>query len=93
MVVQLWLGARGMGAAAQFDDRFRARLWRIALASALMGGVLWATQALIGPWLYQSGTRYIALAVLIAVGIVAYFAIGQVLGAFRLQEFRRALRR
>ena len=93
MVVQLWLGARGMGAAAQFDDRFRARLWRIALASALMGVVLWATQAAIGPWLYEAGTRYLALAVLIAIGIVAYFAIGQAVGAFRLQEFRRALRR
>jgi len=37
--------------------------------------------------------RYIALAVLVVIGMVTYFAAGHLLGAFRLAEFRRALSR
>lgn len=93
MAALLWRGARGMGAAARFDARFTTRLWRIALASAVMGLALWAAaQALAGP-LTTPGLRYLALAGLIALGMIVYFGAGQALGAFRLAEFRDALRR
>ncbi len=89
----LWRGARGMGDAARPDDAFRRRVWRIVAASAVMGGVLWVAALLLSPWLGQTGVRYIALAVLVAVGIASYGIAGQALGAFKLREFRSALRR
>ncbi|MDR5653680.1 murein biosynthesis integral membrane protein MurJ [Ruixingdingia sedimenti] len=93
MVAQLWLGARGMGEAARFDPRLRARAWRIVLAAAAMGAVLFWAATLLGPALGTAGLRYPALAVLVAIGIIAYFGTGFVIGAFRLADFRSALRR
>ncbi|SMX31222.1 murein biosynthesis integral membrane protein MurJ [Actibacterium lipolyticum] len=93
MVVLLWNGSRDMGEASVMDDRFRQRLGRIVLASALMGGILFGAAKLLEPWLLAGTIRYAALAVLVAIGIVAYFGLGHVLGAFRLSEFRRAMRR
>ena len=37
--------------------------------------------------------RSAALAALVAVGIVSYFGIGQIIGAFRLSEFKAAMKR
>ncbi|MEX0285836.1 MAG: murein biosynthesis integral membrane protein MurJ [Paracoccaceae bacterium] len=94
--VMVWLLARGsrpMGEVARFDDRFRTRIWRICLAAAVMGGVLWLCALALGPLLNTGGWRYVALAVLVGIGIVTYFGAGQVLGAFRLSEFRQATRR
>ncbi|GGL51469.1 murein biosynthesis integral membrane protein MurJ [Wenxinia marina] len=93
MVVTLRIGARGMGEAARLDDRFRRRIWRIVLASVAMGGILWALSATLTPFLMTPGSRGWALALLVAAGIVIYFAFGQLFGAFRLAEFRRAMRR
>ncbi|MBS1301322.1 murein biosynthesis integral membrane protein MurJ [Loktanella sp. SALINAS62] len=93
MVLQLWMGSRDMGAAATWDDRFKARIWRIVGASGVMGAILFVASATMGPFFAAPGLRYLALAVLIAIGIVSYFAVGQLLGAFKLQDFRRALRR
>lgn len=93
MVGQLWLGSRSMGEAASFDARFKSRLPRILIASAIMGAVLWATTLLLGPALGIGGWRYLALAVLCLAGIVAYFGSGALIGAFRLTEFKSLLRR
>ncbi|GGH35614.1 putative peptidoglycan lipid II flippase [Cribrihabitans marinus] len=93
MVVLLALGARGMGEAARFDARFRTRSLRIALASALMGLCLWAVVRAAPAVFGLPGWRYAALLGLIALGAAVYFALGQMLGAFRLSEMRRALRR
>jgi putative peptidoglycan lipid II flippase len=93
MVGQLWWGARGMGIAARFDDRFKARIWRIVVASLLMGAVLFALEGLLQPLLSMQTVRYVALAVLVLIGIASYFAVGQKLGAFRISEFKSALRR
>jgi putative peptidoglycan lipid II flippase len=93
MVAQLALGARGMGEASRFDARFRARVWRIAAASAVMGAVLLAAAAALAGALAAPGLRYGALAALIGLGIVAYGAAGFALGAFRPEDFRSALRR
>ena len=35
----------------------------------------------------------LALIVLVLIGLVSYFGVGQLIGAFHLSEFRRALRR
>lgn len=93
MVVLLVIGARRLGEEAQFDDRFRHRAWRIAVASLGMGLVLYAAIQLFGWTLELPGWRYLALLVLITVAAVTYFLFGQLLGAFKLSEFKHALRR
>ncbi|MCA3509454.1 MAG: murein biosynthesis integral membrane protein MurJ [Rhodobacter sp.] len=93
MVWQLWAGSRAMGEAAQTDARLRRRLPRLVAASALMGCCLWAGAILLGPALGTPGLRYVALGGLVATGIVSYFGFGTLLGAFRLADFRAALRR
>jgi putative peptidoglycan lipid II flippase len=92
MLAQLIWGARNLGIAVQLDARSRARLPRIVMASALMGGVLYGASILLAPWLYDFGWRYGALAGLIALGIVTYFGSGAAIGAFKLSDFR-ALKR
>jgi len=93
MVIMLYHGSRSMGTAAQFDARFWHRLTRIIGAALAMGAVLFAAQWVLGGWLAVAGLRYLALLILVMIGIVSYFAIGHVIGAFRLGEFRAALRR
>ena len=93
MVVLLWRGSRGMGDAARVDARFHDRLWRIVAASLVMGAVLWAGQWLLGTWLATSGLEVIALAVLVLGGMAIYGVAGHLLGAFRLSDFQRAMRR
>lgn len=65
----------------------------MCLASAAMGGVLWASTIVLGPFFAIAGVRFIALAALIALGMVSYAIIGQLIGAFSLKEFRNAFRR
>jgi putative peptidoglycan lipid II flippase len=93
MVWQLWAGSRGMGDAARFDDRFRTRLPRIALCSALMGLALWAGAAALAGPLGTSGLRYLALLGLIGGAIALYFGLCFALGALRPVELKAALRR
>lgn len=93
MVGQLWWGARGMGKAAAFDQRFKRRIVRIILASLAMGAVLFGLAALLQPMLGAPSLRYFGLLLLVTGGIVSYFAIGQMLGAFRLADFKAAMRR
>lgn len=93
MVAMLAWGNRGMGDVARFDARLRNRLWRICLASAFMGGVLWMLNALLGAWLVTDYVRYAALALLLTLGILSYAIAGQITGAFTLREIRGAFRR
>ncbi|PUB16352.1 murein biosynthesis integral membrane protein MurJ [Yoonia sediminilitoris] len=86
MALLLWVGSRNMGNAARFDARLIRRVWRICTAAAAMGLLLWLIPPLPLP-------RGIELCVLVTVGIVSYFGIGHLIGAFRLSEFRSALRR
>ncbi|MBO9445563.1 murein biosynthesis integral membrane protein MurJ [Ruegeria sp. R14_0] len=93
MVALLAIGARRFGEEARMDDRFKRRAWRIVAASAGMGVVLYAAMHLFG-WAFQEpGWRYLALLILIVVAAVVYFALGHLLKAFELSEFKRALRR
>ena len=92
MVGLLWRGARAMGEAARLDARARGRAWRIALASAAMGVVLWAAWLALGPALAGPG-RAAALAALVAVGMAAYAGFALLFGAASGAELRGALRR
>lgn len=92
MVWQLWRGARSMGPAARPDARMRDRFWRIVLASAFMGLTLWLAAWALEPMLYGPG-RSLALLMLVMAGIVSYFGLGALIGAFRLSDFRAAMRR
>ena len=58
-----------------------------------MGICLWAAMAVLMPFLGTPGLRYPALALLIVLGMVSYFGTGQLIGAFRLSEFKSALKR
>lgn len=94
--VMVWLLARGsrhFGDVARFDDRFRQRVLRIVLATAVMSVVLWGVEVLLTPMFGMAGLRWLALLLLIGAGTISYFAAGQLFGAFRLSEFRTALRR
>ncbi len=93
MVGLLAFGARNMGDEARFDDRFRRRAGRILLASVGMGAVLFAAIQLFGWTLDVPGWRYLSLLALIMVAAVSYFSFGHLLGAFKLSEFKTALRR
>ncbi len=93
MVLQLWLGSRAMGEAAATDTRFRHRILRILAAAAIMGGLLLAAAMLLSPAFSIPTWRYAALAAVIAIGIASYFTAAHVLGALKLTEIRRTLRR
>ena len=92
MVALLAVGARGMGDVARFDARFHRRIWRILFASILMGIVLWAFNAAFSPFLGLAGWRYLALGILILIGMGSYALFGQMFGAFRMNELRLAIR-
>jgi len=93
MVWMLARGGRKMGDVARFDSQFRRRIWRICMASALMGAVLWGGMIVLGPFFAIAGIRFIALAGRIALGMGSYAWLGHALGAFSLREFRSAFRR
>jgi putative peptidoglycan lipid II flippase len=93
MVALLMIGARSMGDVARFDAQLRKRIWRIVAASIVMGGCLWAGNVALSPALGMPGVRYIALIALIIFGIISYFISGHLFGAFKISEFKKAIRR
>lgn len=93
MALQLWLGTFKMGDAARFDTRFRSRVPRIIVASLVMGGILYGAAGLLTEILASPGWRYGGLGALILVGILVYFGFGAAIGAFRMSDFRKSLRR
>ena len=93
MTYMLWRGSWKMGEVARFDRRFWTRVWRIGVASWSMGAVLIAVEILIGPMFGMGKLRYLALAILILSGGGAYFLLGHMLRAFRLSDFKAAMRR
>ncbi|WP_300060794.1 murein biosynthesis integral membrane protein MurJ [uncultured Roseobacter sp.] len=93
MVALLRVGAKSYGDVARFDARFQGRIWRMVLASAIMGGALWFGTVLLSPFLGMPWIRAFALAVLIMIGMATYFGVAHLIGAIRMGEVRRALRR
>lgn len=93
MVWLLARGARQFGEVARFDERFWSRLWRIGVSSAAMGAAAWGYAHVFASALQTGGIRYLALAGLVAGGMVVYFAAAHATGALRLSEVRGAMRR
>ncbi|MCP4819398.1 MAG: lipid II flippase MurJ, partial [Shimia sp.] len=93
MIAQLGWGARKFGDTAKFDSRLRKRLWRIVASSIVMGAALWFLWIMLIPWLGSPGWRYLALAVLITLGSLIYFAVARLTGAFGMSDLREASRR
>ena len=93
MVALLWIGAARMGEQTSFDSRFWRRLWRIGAASWAMGAVLWVLALWLGPLFYTPGWRVIALAVLVTLGALSYFGLGQLFRAFRMSDLKSAMKR
>jgi len=89
----LWWGSQRFGEAARLDAQLRAKSWRIALASLMMGAAIWAAATLLEPMLQITGWRVIALTMILAVGGVSYVISGLLTGAFTLVELRRLVRR
>ena len=93
MVGLLQSGARQYGDVVKFDDRLRQRIWRMAVASVVMGAVLWLAAIVLAPYLALAWWRALALLGLVCIGTLCYFGAGQQLGAFHLSEFKTAMRR
>ena len=93
MVLLLAIGTRPMGDVARFDSQLRRRIWRICLASAGMGTLLWSASASMTPFLGMAGWRYLALAILVVFGMLSYFILAHLIGAIRISELRGAMRR
>ncbi len=89
----LALGLRRRGYIA-LDARFRQRLPRIVLASALMGAALWGGARLLAPWFDAAlPLQASALALLVGAGLAGYAALALLLGAVRTQELKSFLAR
>jgi putative peptidoglycan lipid II flippase len=58
-----------------------------------MGAALLPAWWLLTPWLQLAGLRFAALGLLVTWGAVVYFGVGHLIGAFRLSDLRRAMRR
>jgi putative peptidoglycan lipid II flippase len=94
--VNVWLLYRTLAGRGHFtaDAQLKRRLPRLALAALLMGGVLWAGDRLLDPWLAgPAAWRYAALTLLVGSGCVLYAAACFVTGAFGLADLRGLLRR
>ncbi|MCY4302372.1 MAG: murein biosynthesis integral membrane protein MurJ [Aestuariivita sp.] len=92
----LWLLTRGtkkMGKAARFDSQVLKRIQKMILATCLMSGVLFFLAWSLDPIFAMSGWRWLALVTLILSGITVYSFFGHVLGAFRIADIQKALRR
>jgi putative peptidoglycan lipid II flippase len=95
-----WLNAAALGwilhrrGLLAFDLRLKQRVPRLLLATAAMTAALVpAAQALSG-WLHGAGLhRVLALAALVALGLLVFGFAAQIIGAARLGELRRMLRR
>ncbi len=89
----LALGLRRRGLFS-LDERCRARLPRVALASLAMAGALWLVLTALEDW-FDAGLalRIAGLAVLVGGGMALYGAVALLLGAARVSEVKSALRR
>ena len=76
------------------DRRLRRRAWRLAVAALLMGGVLWAVQGQVMPYVHGSWlARIAALTVLVSAGGAVYAVATFLLGAFSLADLQFLRRR
>ncbi len=89
----LYFGLRRSGF-FRADDRLRQRLWRIALASLLMGAAVSAFWFLTRAWLDgPAWRRLLQLGLLLTIGIGGYAGLALALRATGIGEFKAAFRR
>jgi putative peptidoglycan lipid II flippase len=91
MVALLWMGKKSMGEDVTSDDQLRKRAPRILMSALAMGGILFALQMALAPVFDIS--RLMATVLLIAVGIISYFGIGQGIGALNLRDIKSSMKR
>jgi putative peptidoglycan lipid II flippase len=86
----LWRGLRGVEA-AQFDDRLKRQIWRIALCSALMGAAIFGVTLWLHDWFFgrEILLRIGALVILMAAAAVVYFGASHFTGVFRINDLKR----
>ena len=92
----VWLLWRALVRRGHFvaDAQLRRRAWRLCLAALAMGVALWFVLDLFRA--YTTGAslqRWGAMAVLVAGGCLVYLVAALALGAFRLADARRLIRR
>ena len=76
------------------DTQLRRRLPRLAVAAVAMGGVLFAGEGLLEPWLGGAMvTRYAALALLVGAGVALYGVACFLTGAYRVSDLKALIRR
>lgn len=94
--VNVWMLYRMLVKRGHFvvDARLKRRAWRLALAALAMGGVLWAGQGLVMPYVHGTWTiRIAAMAGLVTAGVVVYGLATLLLGAFSRADLQLLLRR
>lgn len=76
------------------DAQLRRRIPRLALAALVMGGLIYAFDAPLYPYL-DGGivSRYTALAILVGAGVAAYVVACFVTGAYRISDLKALMRR
>lgn len=75
------------------DSRLRSRAWRIALAAGVMAAALFYANRTLAPIAEGQLTTLLLVVILVAIGLVAYALSAQLLGAARLSEIRKMVRR
>ena len=91
--IALWVVLRRRNHYAA-DARLKRAVWRLLVATAVMIGILLLLNPLLAP--YTGGNiiaRFLALAVLIGTGGIAYFVVARLLGVFTLAELRQQFSR
>jgi len=91
MVALLWMGKKSMGDDVAADTQLRHRAPRILISALAMGGILYAAQIGLAPVFDIS--RLIATVILVVLGIISYFGIGQALGALNLRDIKSSMKR
>ena len=89
MLVCLWWGSRRFGHSAYIEDALKAKIWRIVLASFMMGACIWLTTYLLSPLLQLSGYRVFTLILIITLGVLSYFIFCRLLGVFTFTELKK----
>ena len=93
MVILLKYGARKFGATAQFGTQTKTRFLRIAIASLVMGTILWIGDLYLGPMMQTSVMRVFYGAGIVFAGIALYLFFVQLNGGLSLGELRSSTRR
>lgn len=94
-VILLWFGLRNADFMGLVPGFF-ARVFRILLASILMGAAVWGLARLAEPWIFQDGRFLVRVAVLFALvllGLVAYLLAVVVTRVYTLAELKQKFRR